>query len=235
MLRLATPFLLTAISLAPAGALAQSGSSSSPRPAYQGTPVQQGSGSTPVMQGSGSAMSGQKPAMDGYCPVCIAMGKGWVAGSTQFQAQYDGEVYRFPKAEALAAFQAEPAKFVPVLGGDDVVEYTRTGKRVDGELKHGAQYLDRLYFFATEANKSAFRANPTQYANADLAAGGACVVCRVDMQRDMPGVPQHVSVHEGVRYQFAGPQQLEAFKAQPRRYAIPAPTNRPAGSGSAGR
>lgn len=253
MLRLASPFVLAAIALAPVGALAQSGSSSSPRPVYQGTPSQQGSGSTAVIQGSsnaGSAMAGQKPAMRGYCPVCIAMGKGWVAGSPQFQAVYDGELYRFPKAEVLTTFQANPAKFVPALGGDDVVEYARTGKRVAGKLEHGAQRLERLYFFATEANKSAFRANPTQYANADLAAGGACVVCRVDMRRDMPGVAQHVSVHDGVRYQFAGPQQQQAFDAQPRRYAVPAPagsgtkpaaggsgfrSTAPAGSGSGGR
>lgn len=234
-----TPRLAIAMMLAAStGAHAQSGSSTAPRPANRSAPAQPGSGSSTVTQGgSGSVGSAAqlKPAMGGYCPVCLAGGKGWVAGSPQFQAVYDGKLYRFPKAEPLAAFQADPSKYVPALGGDDLVEYARSGKRIAGKLALGANYLGRVYFFASEANKAAFQASPTQYANADLAAGGSCVVCRVDMRRDMPGTAEHVSVHNGLRYQFAGPQQQQVFQSQPQRYAVTPPVGsgtRPANGGS---
>lgn len=204
---------------------AQSGSSSSTRPQLPrpGTAVV-----TP--RGSGNVMRETKVAMDGYCPVCLAKGKGWVAGNPQFQTAYDGLVYRFPNPEALAAFQADPTKFVPVLAGDDVVAFVRTGQRVAGKMAFGAKYLERFYFFANEANKQAFSANPAQYANADLAAGGACAVCRVDMNRNMSGNPEISTTHNGMRYQFVGLQQREAFLANPSRYTAASAT--PHGSGS---
>lgn len=225
--------LIAALPFATTG-WAQSGSSSSVRPAYQGSGSSTiGSGTAP--RGNGAATAGAQLAMDGYCPVCLASGKGWVAGSPEFQAVYDGQLYRFPKAETLAAFQADPVKYTPALGGDDLVEFARTGRRVTGKLAFGAIYLDRNYFFASEANKEAFRANATRFANADLAAGGACVVCRVDMRQEMAGSTQFVSLHKGMRYQFLGAQQQQAFESRPARYAVAPPQGGGMKAGSGGR
>lgn len=210
-------------------AIAQSGSSRAPRPVYSG------SGSASSAPAGSATMSGAaRVGLDGYCPVCQVNMKQWMAGSPQHQTVFDGVVYRFPGAEQLAMFQAEPAKFAPALAGDDVVVFARTGKRTPGKTAYGARYMDRLYFFSTEANKEAFRANPPQFANADLAMGGECAVCRVDMNAGMAGAAQFTSVHNGLRYQFAGVQQKQAFDANPRRYEVTAPVVRsmPAGSGS---
>ena len=180
-------------------------------------------------------MRGGKVALDGYCAVCLLEMKDWVAGSPQHQVAYDGMVYRFPDAPKAAMFRADPVRYAPALGGDDIVEYARTGKRTAGKTAFGAKYLDRHYFFASDANKQAFTANPIAYSDADLALGGACVVCQVDLRQNRPGSPQFVSLHKGMRFRFAGPQQQQAFEAQPDRYtaALPAGSGMKAGSGSA--
>ncbi|QDT69217.1 YHS domain protein [Planctomycetes bacterium MalM25] len=176
-------------------------------------------------------MAASKVGLDGYCPVCQVNMKQWMAGSSQHQAAYDGVIYRFPGAEQKAMFQADPAKYAPALAGDDVVAYARTGRRTPGKTAYGARYLDRLYFFGTEANKEAFRANPAQFANADLALGGECAVCRVDMNASMAGAAQFTTLHNGLRYQFAGAQQKQLFDSNPRRYAVTPLTASPVGSG----
>lgn len=179
------------------------------------------------------AVTSSKVGLDGYCPVCQVNMKQWMAGSSQHQAAYDGVVYRFPGAEQKAMFQADPARYAPALGGDDVVDFARTGRRTAGKTAYGARYLDRLYFFSTEANKAAFRANPAQFANADLALGGECAVCRIDMNASMAGAARFTSVHNGLRYQFAGAQQKQLFESNPKRYAVTAPAAMPAGSARA--
>lgn len=221
-----------AASLLVTDAAAQSGSSA--RPQYQG------SGSSSA--GSGSATAGNtsravEVALDGFCAVCLTEKRDWVAGSADHQVAFDGQTYRFPGTDQMAMFQADPSKYAPVLGGDDVIEYGRTGKRVPGKLVYGARHADKHYFFVSEANKEAFRAAPLQFVNADVALGGACVVCQVDMRQRMAGNPQIAAQHDGMRYFFVGAQQRDAFVANPAAYvsSVPAPGSGTRGSGSGGR
>ena len=206
-------------------AQAQSGSSGArPQPMQQGSgSANQGSGG-----GSGSAMKQSKLAMRGYCPVALVQAKQWIKGSSQFAADFDGHRYYFVGAEPLALFQANPQAYAPVLGGDDVVTYAQSGQRVPGALEHGAVYEDRIYFFSSAANKAAFQSMPRNYASADLALGGDCVVCKVKMNQKMPGDPQITSMHNGVRFQFVGQQQQSMFLANPAEFTVAA------GSGSRG-
>lgn len=232
--------LFIAVSIT-ATAGAQSGSSSSSRPAYQGSGSNQ-AGSGTVTTGRG--VRTVETALDGFCAVCLTEKHEWVAGSSDFLMAFDGQQYRFPGTEQMAMFRANPAKYAPVLGGDDVIEYSRTGKRVAGKLGFGARHADRHYFFVSQANKDAFMASPAQFSNADVAVGGACVVCQVDMRRQMGGNPQIAALHDGMRYYFVGTQQRDAFVANPAAYvsSVPAPASGtgsgfrsvPAGSGSAG-
>ena len=58
-----------------------------------------------------------KPALDGYCPVCyISAGKA-VEGTKEFAAEHEGKTYYFVNADAMKAFQAEPEKFLPEYDG----------------------------------------------------------------------------------------------------------------------
>lgn len=221
----------------------QPGSSS--RPAYNGGSANKGSGTTGSSNRFAAPMGSDTKsaplAMRGYCPVCLVNLKQWVAGKPAYTAVYDGKAYRFPAADQLQVFNANPTAYLPVLNGDDIVDYAQSGRRVPGNLAYGLVHQGRMYFFASEANKQTFSRDPRPFANADLALGGDCVVCQVNMNQRMPGTADLTIVQDGLRYQFAGLQQMNAFKAAPQQFTGAAsqrtagsttrPGTAPAGSG----
>ncbi len=216
-------------SLAPIAA-AQSGSQSRPpirQPAAR-QPAVQGSDSRPI--GSGSRSAENFPlGLQGFCPVSLAETKQWVRGDARIHTAYDGHLYHFPSIKAQRMFQASPERYVPVLGGDDVVQYAGSGQRVRGNLSQGLKQNGRLYFFANDENKRTFQENPNQYVNIDLALRGDCVVCQKEMQKRMSGNPQVTIIHGGIRYQFAGAQQRNTFLSNRAKYTM---MGKPAAPGS---
>lgn len=194
-------------------ALAQSGSRSYPP-----------SGSSPRTSppaGSGQRAAQQAPlALEGYCPVSILEIRKWVKGDPAHRAVYDGRTYLFADAQGKQMFKANPAKYVPALGGDCVVALVEMGRRVPGNIRHASFHDDRLYLFSNENAHKMFRAEPATYADADLAYGGNCVVCRVGMQRDVAGKAELAVVHKGLRYLFPGAEQRNEFLANPTKYEV---------------
>lgn len=189
--------------------------------------------SNPNAVGSSSRATEMPIGLQGYCPVCLVDMKQWVKGDARISFDYDGRKYLFPATEQLEKFQRDPSKYAPVLNGDDIVQFARTGKRVAGELNQGAIHDGRVYFFATAENKKLFQTIPDAYINADLALGGECVVCRVDMKKRVAGSPKIATTNDGLRYLFPGEEQRAAFLASPAHYIEAfsgAGTQRPAGS-----
>ena len=237
-MRFAFAFAVLASNLLCADAmLAQSGSSSQPR--YTQPQRSQGQGSQAQGSGAhnmtaqGSGNMAKKVAMRGYCPVALVENQQWVKGTPQHAAEYDGKTYYFLGAEPLAMFNANPVKYLPALGGDDVVAYTNTGRRTPGKLANGVVYEGRIFFFADAANKQAFQASPERFENADLALGGNCVVCQVNMNKQMPGNPKFTYIHGGMRFQFPGAEQLNMFRVAPEQFTSQAMgSGNKAGSGS---
>lgn len=148
--------------------------------------------------------------------------KKWVRGSAQHTATYDGKRYQFPSAEVRDKFLADPARYVPALGGDCTVCLARMGKRVPGTVQHSAFHKGRLYLFPSEDQKQAFLAEPATFADVDLAAGGVCTVCRVEIGKDVPGKPEIAAYYKGMRYLFPAEEQRKMFLANPERYAVKA-------------
>jgi YHS domain-containing protein len=179
-----------------------------------------GSGTTVKDAASGSSTRTEQESvgLHGYCPVCLVEMRQWVKGDPKIAAEYDGRKYIFPSAEQLEMFRKDPAKYVPVLGGDDIVAYATTGKRIDGEPTYGVVQDGRYYFFASQENMQTFKSSPETYADADLALGGECIVCRVDMNQRVAGSPTVVTTHKGIRYQFPGEEQKAMFTRSPDRY-----------------
>lgn len=174
---------------------------------------------------SGSATRSNVPvAMRGFCPVCLVEMRRWVPGAPRFATIYDGKQYRFPDARRLQMFRADPTKYVAALGGDCVVHFMQTGQRVPGSLQHGAVHGGRIFFMASQEHRQMFLDSPAMYGDADLVLGGDCVVCRVNMNQKMPGTPQLTSIHNGMRFRFAGLQQQQMFAGDPGRY-LPAAMN----------
>jgi YHS domain-containing protein len=160
------------------------------------------------------------PALDGYCPVCIIELKKWVLGKPEHQTEYDGKVYFFPGEKQRATFLADPAKYVPALGGDCTVCFVKFGKRVPGNVHHAAFHGKRLFLFPGDAQQQEFVANADKYANVDLAFGGNCAVCLVDLKKEAPGKPEIAVVHDGLRYLFPSDKQRREFLANPGKYAV---------------
>ena len=160
-----------------------------------------------------------KVGLDGYCPVCVVEMKQWMKGSPDHQVVYDGRTYCFPGPKQKKMFLSNPLKYAPALGGDCIVCYAKMGKRMPGSVRHATLRRGRVYLFPGAEQKAEFKNSPQKYDNADLAAGGNCVVCKVEMGHDMPGKPQFTAVHKGLRYQFPGDKQREMFLANPSKYA----------------
>ncbi len=162
-------------------------------------------------------------ALQGYCPVCITSMKKWVAGKPEFAVVYDGHTYLFPGDDQKRMFQADPAKYTPALHGDCIVCAVDMKKRVPGSVNFAQFHGDRLFLFPSEAQRKMFNADPAKYADADLALGGKCAVCKVEMKQDVSGKPEYTIHYQGLRYLFPGPDQMKMFQANPGKYA-PKPT-----------
>ncbi len=159
-------------------------------------------------------------ALRGYCPVCLLNMNKWVPGKAEYSVTYDSHVYRFPGPEQMEMFKADPAKYTPVFHGDCVVCLANMGQRVPGNLNFTQIKGGRVYLFPAEDQRAMFKADPAKYADADLALGGKCAVCRVEMQQDVEGKPEFAAHHNGLRYLFPGPEQRAMFLANPAKYAV---------------
>lgn len=157
-------------------------------------------------------------AMEGYCPVCLQEMKKWVKGNPAYSAVYDGRKYLFPSDKQRQMFLANPQRYVPVLNGDCVVCFAKMHERVPGNIRYGAFHGGRVYFFASQEQKQMFMSDPGAYANADLALGGECPVCRVEMRQRTPGQPDVSLVYDGLRYRFGSQEHRKMFQDNPEKY-----------------
>ena len=163
--------------------------------------------------------SGQTVALEGYCPVCIIDAKKWVRGNSQHAASYDGKSYFFPGEDQKQVFLADPAKYVPALGGDCTVCFAEMNQRVPGNIRHAAFYKNRLFLFPGDDQKKMFSADPGKYDTVDLAFDGLCAVCMVEMNERVDGKQEFTVIHQGMRYLFPSENQRDMFLANPQKYA----------------
>lgn len=154
----------------------------------------------------------------------------WVRGTPSSKSVFDGRIYHFANQQGKQMFDHEPVKYVPALGGDCAVNYAKMGKRVAGNIRHAAWHLGRLFTFANAEGKKMFLANPKTYENADLAYGGKCIVCSVNMRHTVAGKPEYTVLHKGLRYLFPSAGPRDEFLANPEKYAVAA-NAAPASSG----
>ncbi len=157
-------------------------------------------------------------ALEGYCSVCIVEANKWVKGNPEFSTTYDGKQYNFPSDKQLQMFVANPAKYVPALGGDCTVCFANAGKRGPGNIRFSSRHKGRLFLFPNDELRQAFKADPKQFENVDLAADGNCVVCRVEAGKEVPGKPEFTAFHNGMRYLFPSDKQRQMFLASPAKY-----------------
>lgn len=182
--------------------------------------------------GAGEQTGQQAPlALKGYCAVSILEMRKWVEGDPAYRVAYDGHSYLFANEQGEKLFEANPAKYVPALGGDCVVALVKMGKRVPGDIRYSAIHSGRLYLFSNPEGKKMFLADPAAYASADLALGGKCPVCAAG-GHDMPGKPEIAAFQKGLRYLFPSAKMRDMFLASPQKYVSAASKGTKLKSGS---
>ena len=142
-------------------------------------------------------------------------------GRLSTRLTYDGVTYYFPEQAIKKKFLANPAKYVPALGGDCIVCYAKLGKRVPGSIYHTARYDNRLFLFPGAEQQQAFLSNPKEFANVDLALNGDCAVCLVHANKRVAGKPEFTEINDGFRYQFVSAREQAAFRKDPAPYVAP--------------
>lgn len=85
-------------------------------------------------------------ALRGYDPVAYFTQGAAVMGRPEFTAKFEGAEYDFASAEDKAAFEADPAKYVPQYGGFCAAA-TSHGRKVDADprayaINHGKLYVN---------------------------------------------------------------------------------------------
>jgi YHS domain-containing protein len=83
-------------------------------------------------------------AVGGYDPVAYFTDGRPVRGSTQFRITHQGYEYRFATAEHLAAFRANPARYLPQYGGYCAWAVSQ-GYTASGDPQHWRIVNGRLY------------------------------------------------------------------------------------------
>ena len=88
----------------------------------------------------------------------------WVIGKVDFPAVYDGKTYFFPDDQVRQSFLANPAAYVPALGGDCTVCYAKGGKRGAGNIRFSSLHNKRLFLFPSKSELDMFNNAPAQFA-----------------------------------------------------------------------
>jgi YHS domain-containing protein len=176
--------------------------------------------STASESGGDEADLSNEPMIGGYCPVAIRQRGVWVRGRYEDRVELNGLVFYTAGKKEQAAFQANPAQFMPVLGGECPVSLLDLGQKVRGSIYHAAEFEGRLFLFSSAENKAAFKQAAARYASVDVAAHGECVVTLAETGRHLPGFPQYIVWHEGLLYRFAGEEEQAKFLAAPEKYAV---------------
>ena len=162
---------------------------------------------------------GPRIGLEGYCPVCVVEARKWEKGSPDHKATYDNVTYYFPNDTIKQKFLANPAKYVPALGGDCVVCYAKLGKRPAGSIHHAARHDNRIFLFPSDNERDVFLKNPVEFENVDLALNGDCAVCLVAANKRVPGKAKFTEVYHGFRYRFPSEKEQAAFRKDPARFA----------------
>jgi YHS domain-containing protein len=106
--------------------------------------------------------------LKGFCPVALRDSRELEDARPSFLAEFNGHYYNFSSAEALAKFKADPEKYAPAAGGQDVVLAANEGESREGSLDRAVWYRDKLYLFSSKESHQEFVASPAKFA-VDLA------------------------------------------------------------------
>ena len=113
-------------------------------------------------------------ALEGFCPVTLCSEEKWVAGNPAYCTMYQGHIFRFATAETMLTFARNPANYMPVAMGEDIVLMVDRNKRINGNRRFGAWYQGRVFLFSSQEALNAFSERPDYYTEIALKYEMAC-------------------------------------------------------------
>ena len=119
-------------------------------------------------------------ALEGFCPVTLHTKESWLPGNPAFATMYEGHIFRFATLEDLRTFAQNPASYVPVAMGEDIVLIVDRGRRVNGNRDFAAYFQGRILLFSNQETYNAFAAHPEHYMD---------IALRYETARRGPQVP----------------------------------------------
>jgi YHS domain-containing protein len=93
----------------------------------------------------------------GHCPVGIEKHE-LIQANEEIHTEHAGIRYFFASEAAQEEFKLNPEKFAPVLGGDCIVTFARTGDRITGNFV--ANHEGQQYWFVDEQARTDFKTDP---------------------------------------------------------------------------
>lgn len=101
-------------------------------------------------------------AIEGFDPVAYFVGGQPAQGTSEYEANLWGAVWRFQNEGNRASFLAHPEVYGPQFGGYDPVDVAR-GVTIAGNPRFFVIAAERLYLFSREDNRDVFASNPEKY------------------------------------------------------------------------
>ena len=102
-------------------------------------------------------------ALEGFCPVTLCAEERWISGNPAYCTMYQGHIFRFASLEALGTFAQNPANYMPVAMGEDIILKVERNKRVNGNRQFGAWFQGRVFLFSSQESLDTFATRPEYY------------------------------------------------------------------------
>ena len=114
-----------------------------------------------------TAADAPTPGFGRFCPVAVRDGAALVEADPAVWLDRDGVRWRFADDAARTAFRADPLRYLPAVGGEDVVLRAEEGFRAVGRAELAVRYRGRLFLFRSAATRAAFAADPLRFVEAE--------------------------------------------------------------------
>ncbi len=164
-------------------------------------------------------------ALDGYCAVSYQTAGQAVKGDPGLRTAYRGFMYHFVNEDAKRAFESNPDRYVPQLGGLCTTALGGPyGNRFAGDPTVFAVYEDKLYLFSSERAKRAYEKKPAYYiARAEELyktpeLRGFCPASYQLAGQAVPGSDKYKTIFRGKVYHLASAEAETAFLSDGAKY-----------------
>ena len=107
------------------------------------------------------ASAGDKPELQGYCPVAYTEMHKAIKGEAKYASKYKGHTYYLANAEAKMMFEKDPGAYVNQIAyGGQCATAVAMGSTMNADPKVFAVEKNKVYLFSSVDAKKAFEKDP---------------------------------------------------------------------------